>query len=64
MADRVVRMIKDKKVITHDGKEVSIEADTICIHGDTPGAPELAKAIVEACNKNDIQVLPINKILN
>lgn len=63
MADRVVRMIKDKRVITHDGKEVSIEADTICIHGDTPGAPELAKAIVEACNKNDIQVLPIHEIL-
>ncbi|MHA6261317.1 LamB/YcsF family protein [Sporosarcina sp. CAU 1771] len=63
MADRVVRMIKEKKVITHDGKDASIEAETICIHGDTPGAPQLAEAIVSALNKNDIQIVPIKTII-
>lgn len=63
MADRVVRMIKEKKVITHDGKDVAIEAETICIHGDTPGASELAKAIVYALEKNDIQIVPIKSIV-
>lgn len=63
MAERVVRMIKEKKVITYDGKDVSIEAETICIHGDTPGAPQLAKAIVQALNKNDVEILPIQQII-
>ncbi|WP_153731534.1 LamB/YcsF family protein [Sporosarcina obsidiansis] len=63
MADRVVRMIKEKEVITHDGKVASIEAETICIHGDTPGAPQLAEAIVAACQKNDIQIVPIKSII-
>lgn len=63
MADRVVRMIKEKKVITHDGKDAPIEAETICIHGDTPGAPELAKAIVDALIRNNIEIVPVKKIV-
>lgn len=63
MADRVVRMIKENKVITHDGKEAAIEAETICIHGDTPGALELAKAIIEALKENDIQLVPVKEMI-
>lgn len=63
MADRVVRMIKEKKVITYDGKDADIEAETICIHGDTPGAPKLAKAIVEALKKNEIEIVPVRQII-
>ena len=63
MAERVVRMIKEKKVITFDGEDASIEAETICIHGDTPGAPQLAQAIVEALTNNEIKILPIKEII-
>lgn len=63
MAERVVRMIKEKKVVTHDGQDASIEAETICIHGDTPGAPQLAQAIVEALTANDIKILPVREII-
>lgn len=63
MAERVVRMIKEKKVITHDGKDASIEAETICIHGDTPGASQLAKTIVALLQENDIQIVPIKSII-
>src|SRR5699024_7454074 len=38
MTDRVVRMVKEGKVIANTGEEVSLEADTVCIHADTPGA--------------------------
>lgn len=31
--------------IARDGSEVHINAQTICIHGDTPGAPEIAAAV-------------------
>lgn len=63
MAQRVVRMVKEGRVITHDGKDVSIKAETICIHGDTPGAPTLAKKVVEALKGSGVEIVPINKII-
>ncbi len=32
-------------VIASDGSEVAVDAQTICIHGDTPGAPEIAATV-------------------
>lgn len=63
MGNRVLRMVKDKKVKAHTGKEVSIQADTICIHSDTPGAPELARTIYELLTKNNVEVTAIKNIL-
>src|SRR5699024_8389492 len=64
MAERVVRMIKEKQVTTFDGKDASIEAETVCIHGDTPNAPILAKTIVEALENSSVDVVPIKQILS
>jgi UPF0271 protein len=32
-------------VVARDGSEVRVDAQTLCIHGDTPGAPEIAAAL-------------------
>jgi 5-oxoprolinase (ATP-hydrolysing) subunit A len=32
-------------VIASNGSEVAVNAQTICIHGDTPGAPAIAAAV-------------------
>ncbi len=42
---RAVRMIKDRSVVAIDGSIVKLEADTICVHGDTPGSDVLAAKI-------------------
>lgn len=42
---RAVRMATEGVVLTPDGDEVALAIDTICVHGDTPGAPELARQI-------------------
>lgn len=63
MAQRVVRMVRDKQVITFDNKDASIEVDTVCIHADTPGATTLAKAIVEALEEAKIELTPVKKII-
>jgi 5-oxoprolinase (ATP-hydrolysing) subunit A len=34
-------------VAAHDGAEVQLTAQTICIHGDTPGAPQIATAVAQ-----------------
>jgi 5-oxoprolinase (ATP-hydrolysing) subunit A len=42
---RAVRMVRDRSVVAIDGSVVPLEADTICVHGDTPGADDLAAKI-------------------
>ena len=45
---QVLTMSQSGKVIAIDGSEVSITADTLCIHGDNPHAIEFAKKIKAA----------------
>jgi len=42
---RAVRMVKERRVVAMDGTVVPLEADTMCVHGDTPGSDELAAKI-------------------
>jgi UPF0271 protein len=44
-AGRVLRMLREGTVRAIDGSEIAIEADTICIHGDTPEAVEFARTL-------------------
>ena len=63
MAQRVVRMVREKKVITHDKQDADIDVQTICIHGDTPTAPQLAKSIVSALKAAEIDIKPVREII-
>ena len=42
---RSLRMVKDRSVDAVDGAAVSLVAETICVHGDTPGADNLAATL-------------------
>src|SRR6478735_207423 len=42
---RAVRMVKARNVVAIDGSVVPLEADTMCVHGDTPGSDDLAAKI-------------------
>ena len=42
VVSRAVRMVKERSVTASDGSLVPLDADTICVHGDTPGSDELA----------------------
>ena len=38
-------IIEDKKIITFDGSEISVQAQTLCIHSDTPNAIAIAQEV-------------------
>jgi 5-oxoprolinase (ATP-hydrolysing) subunit A len=42
---QAVGIVERGAVIACDGTEVSVDAQTLCIHGDTPGAPEIAATV-------------------
>jgi UPF0271 protein len=43
-------------VIASDGSEVSVDAQTLCIHGDTPGAPAIAAAVARALREGGVSL--------
>jgi UPF0271 protein len=45
VVERAVRMVTEQRVIALDGSSVPLQADTICVHGDTPGSDNLAAQI-------------------
>src|SRR5437016_1665504 len=44
-AERVLRMLREGKVKSVEGDDVDVRAETICVHGDTPGAVEFAREL-------------------
>ncbi len=56
---RAVRMVREQRVRAIDGTEVAVVAETICIHGDAPGAPQFAERIRTALHVAGVSVLPL-----
>ena len=44
-AERVLRMLREGKIRAVDGSEINVKAETICVHGDTPGAVEFVRTL-------------------
>jgi UPF0271 protein len=56
VADRALRMARDGVVTTTDGQELTLRIDSLCVHGDSPGAVGLARAVHQALTSADISV--------
>ena len=61
VGDRVVRAVTEKKVKTESGKDIDVASDSVCVHGDTPGAVRLAEAIARKLGENDIEIRPLGR---
>ena len=59
VVERAVRMIRDGVVLTPAGREIPLKIDTLCVHGDTPGAAELVKRIRAGLDAAGIQARPL-----
>jgi UPF0271 protein len=56
VAARAVRMATEGRVETADGGEVAVEIRSLCVHGDTPGAVALAKAVRAALDRAGVRL--------
>lgn len=59
VVQRALRMVRDGVVLTADGREVTLKIDTICVHGDTPGAADLTARIRAALVRAGVHVQPV-----
>ncbi|MCU1242233.1 MAG: Histidine kinase [Candidatus Acidoferrum typicum] len=59
-ASRQALSIAQTGIVTaRNGRQVAITAQTICIHGDTPGAPQIAAAVAKALRDGGLTLTPL-----
>ncbi|MFI5491298.1 LamB/YcsF family protein [Actinoplanes sp. NPDC051859] len=56
IAERMVRLVTDRTLVASDGSLLKIEADSICVHGDSPGAVAIARAVHDALTAAGVAV--------
>jgi UPF0271 protein len=61
VARQALGIVRDRRVTAHDGRSVAVRADTICIHGDTPGAADYAAAVRTALGKAGVTIAAIRR---
>lgn len=53
---QAVRLATRGEIVAHDGTVVAVEADSLCIHGDTPGAVEMAAAVRKGLERAGVEI--------
>lgn len=53
---RILKMVQEGAIITESGKRLPTAIDTICLHGDTPTAVDLARAVRQSLTTGGIEV--------
>ncbi|NIL81300.1 LamB/YcsF family protein [Rhodococcoides kroppenstedtii] len=58
VARRVLQLVTDRTVTAVDGTEVAVDAASVCLHGDTPAAVDMARAVRELLQRHGIEPAP------
>ena len=53
---RIVQLVEEGSLTAIDGSKIVVRGDTVCLHGDTPGAAEYAKAVKEQLIARGVEV--------
>jgi UPF0271 protein len=63
IVSRAVAMVKEQRVTAISGEIVPLRVHTICVHGDTPGAATIARALRAGLETAGITVRPVGEIV-
>ena len=63
VVDRSLRMVTEGKAVAISGEVIEVEADSLCLHGDTPGAVDMAQALKQALLAEDVEVTPLGELV-
>ena len=58
-AEQALRIAREGYVITSTGTRLDVRAQTLCLHGDTPGASLIARAVREHLERKGVRVAPL-----
>ncbi len=58
---QALSIVERGAVTACDGSKVSVDAQTLCIHGDTPGAPEIATAVARILREAGVTLCSVSR---
>jgi UPF0271 protein len=58
-AEQAERIAHEGCVVASDGSRVRVDAETLCMHGDTPGAVEIARAVRARLEEGGVRIAPL-----
>lgn len=56
IAERALRLATEGRVVAADGTDVAVEVDSLCVHGDSPGAVGMARAVRRRLDEAGVSV--------
>lgn len=56
VVDRVLQVATTGAITAHDGTIVSVDAQSICTHGDSPGAVDMLRGVLRQLEEQNVQV--------
>lgn len=60
---RMIRMVKEGKIETIDGKLIDLKPHSICLHGDSPKAVQMASEVRKGLEAAGIAIRPISEVI-
>lgn len=58
VAERVLRMATEGTVVAVDDSVIELKPQSICVHGDTPGAVAIAQQVRDTLTQHDVEIRP------
>jgi 5-oxoprolinase (ATP-hydrolysing) subunit A len=62
-AERVWRMLQDREIVSVGGRRIPVRIDTVCVHGDTMGAVEMARRIRDRLSSEGVAIKPFGRAM-
>lgn len=63
VVERSLKMVTEGKATAINGDEVEVQADSLCLHGDTPGAVEMAQALKKELEAAGVEIVPVGRLV-
>ncbi len=63
VVERSLKMVTEGRATAITGEEVEVQADTLCLHGDTPGAVEMARAVRNGLRDAGVEIVCLNEMI-
>lgn len=60
IADRVLTMVTEGRVTAVDGTSIPVDAESVCVHGDSPGAVQIAAAVLARLAESGLTPVPFS----
>ena len=63
VVERSLQMVRDGRARAINGDVIEVQADSLCLHGDTPGAVEMARALKKALEEEGVEIKPLGELV-